>query len=75
MSQNISLSNLILFLSRLILTLPILTLSKCFSLGNFAAVVSCSDLLLFRISVVEIDPQSLVFKTSDLLAESVNLKI
>ena len=57
------------------LTLPILTLSECFSLGNFTTFVSCSDLLLFRMSVVEIDPQSLVFKTSDLLAESVNLKI
>ena len=57
------------------LTLPILTLSECFTLGNFTAVVSCSDLLLFRMSVVEIDPQSLVFKTSDLLAESVNPKL
>lgn len=57
------------------LTLPIKTLSECFSLGNFTVVVSCSDLLLFRMSVVEIDPQSLVFKTSDLLAESANPKI
>ena len=45
-----------------------------FSFSNFRAFISLSDLLLFRMSVIEIDPQCFKFKTSQFLGESVSPK-
>ena len=55
------------------LTWPIINLSGFFSL-NFRPLVSFSEALLFKMSVVEIDPQSFVFKTCKLLCENLSPK-
>ena len=63
--EQFSLSNSMLFLIELMSTWPIMTLSKFFSLINFKAFVSFSDLLLFSMPVLKIDSQSFVFKSSE----------
>ena len=55
------------------LTCPIMTFSEFFSLSNFREFVSLSN-LLSRTAVVEIDSQYFVFKTSELLGNSVSTK-
>ena len=47
-------------------------LTGFFGLSNFRSFVSFSDLLLFRMPIVEIDLQYFVFKTSELVGESVS---
>lgn len=56
------------------LTCPIMTFSEFFSLSNFREFVSLSNLLLSRTAVVEKDSQYFVFKTSELLGNSVSTK-
>ena len=56
------------------LTWPIITLSWFFSLGNFRAFISFSEMLQLKMSAVETDLQSFVFKASELLCESVSPK-
>ena len=51
-----------------------MTLSGFLSLSNFKVFVSFSDLWRFRMPTVEINSQSLVFKTSELLGKSVSPK-
>lgn len=67
-------SNSILFVSKIMLTCPTMTFSEFFSLSNFREFVSLSNLLLSRTAVVEIDSQYFVFKTSELLGNSVSTK-